>query len=57
MPAGEVMLDRQTCMKAERLGLDVEVEIIAETLAGLGRKTRRVGLGLLYTSPSPRDAE
>ena len=45
VPAGEVMLDREARMKAERLGLDVEVEIIAEALAGLGRKARRVGLG------------
>ena len=38
VPAGEVMLDQKARMKAELLSLDVEVEIVAESLARLGRK-------------------
>jgi hypothetical protein len=30
-----MMLDQKTRLKAERLGLDVEIEIVAKALAGL----------------------
>src|SRR6478672_957670 len=47
-------------MKAERLRLEVEVEIVAEALASFGGKTRRVGLGgteqsELHSNSKPRN--
>ena len=48
VPAGEMMLDQEARMQAQRLRLDVEVEIIAESLAGplvvLRARLARVGL-------------
>src|SRR5439155_5335005 len=44
VPAGEMMLDREARMEAERLTLDVEIEIIAKTLARFGAKPVAVGL-------------
>ena len=45
VPAAEMMLDREARMEAERLGLDVELEIIAETLAGLRTEPWGIGFG------------
>src|SRR5579885_956399 len=45
LPAAEMVLDREARHQAERLGLDVEIEIVAEALAGLGGKSRRIRLG------------
>jgi hypothetical protein len=39
-----MMLDQKTRLKAERLGLDVEIEIVAKALAGLGGQIVAVGL-------------
>jgi hypothetical protein len=39
-----VVLDQEARVKAELLGLDVEVEIIAEALPCLGRQTLAAGL-------------
>src|SRR5262249_33474048 len=44
IPAGEMVLDGEARMKAERPRLDVEVEIIAKSLAGLGPQLVAVGL-------------
>ena len=44
VPAGEVMLDQKARLKAERLGLDVEVEIVAKALAGFRPEIVAVGL-------------
>jgi len=44
VPSGEVMLDQEARVKAELLSLDVEVEIVAEALARLGRKIIAAGL-------------
>ena len=44
VPAGEMMLDQKARLKAERLGLDIEIEIVAKTLAGLRRQIVAVGL-------------
>jgi hypothetical protein len=40
VPAGEMMLDQEARMQAQRLRLDVEVEIIAKPLAGLRPSSR-----------------
>ena len=40
VPAGEMMLDQEARMQAERLRLDVEVEIVAKSLAGLRAEAR-----------------
>jgi hypothetical protein len=39
-----VVLDQKARVKAELLSLDVEVEIVAEALAGLGGKIVAAGL-------------
>ena len=38
------MLDQETRIKAERLGFDVEVQVVAKALAGLSGKIVAVGL-------------
>src|SRR5579862_618406 len=44
VPAGEMMLDQKARLKAERLGLDVEIEIIAKPLPGFRRQIVAVAL-------------
>ena len=44
VPAGEMMLDQKARLKAERLGLDIEIEIVAKTLAALRGQIVAVGL-------------
>ena len=47
VPAGEMMFDEKARPKAERLGLDIEVEIVAEPLPAL--RTERLIIGLRRT--------
>ena len=44
VPAAEMMLDRETRMKAKRLGLDVEIEIVEKSAPCLGTKSGSIGL-------------
>ena len=44
VPAGEMMLDQKARRKAERFGLDVEVEPVAKALAGFRAEIAAVGL-------------
>ena len=49
VPAGEVMLDREARMEAERLGFDIEVEIVAKALARSPGRIRRYRLSASRT--------
>ncbi len=44
IPSAEMMLDRETGMKAQSLGLDVEVEVIEKALPGIGSIPGSIGL-------------
>ena len=52
VPAGEVMFDQEARVEAERLGLDVEVEIVAEPLARFHRKIVVAGLRVTQETKS-----
>ena len=44
IPTGEMVLDQEARMKPERLGFDVEIEIVAEALSGFRWQIVAVGL-------------